>query len=177
MPVAEYERRLGDFIARARHGRAHSGAGACVVCVLTPPPVDEPARLAWEKENHDVRFCDENVRTTAHASEYAAAARRAAAAAGGAAGGVLLCDVFEAFMRVRAADPAEFSKLFDDGLHFTAAGNLAVYEALEEAMQAQAPALWQKLTAPDAPTDFPLNPDIDPDDPDAAFKAHTAPFC
>ena len=106
-----------------------------------------------------------NERTTEHAAVYAAACKRVAEKHA-----CVFVDTHAAFL---AKKGEEFSALFDDGLHFTAAGNKTVYNALAAALYEGAPSLWYNLTHDDAPYDFPWNKDIDANDPDAAFAAHT----
>lgn len=118
----------------------------------------------YQKEKYPDNSTCVNERTTENAAVYAAACKRVAEKHG-----CIFVDTHAAFLRNKGET---FSALFDDGLHFTAAGNEMLYDALAAALAEGAPAVWHALTHDDAPCDFPWNKDIDTNDPDAAFAAH-----
>lgn len=65
--LADFRRNIAALVAAAR------GAGARHIVLITPPPVDEAARVAYNKELHGAAARDTAERSNANTGQYAAA--------------------------------------------------------------------------------------------------------
>ena len=69
IPLAQYKANLEDMVALAR------AAGIENILLITPPPINEVARVAHNKKMHGDNAQDTAERTNAVAGEYAAACK------------------------------------------------------------------------------------------------------
>ena len=136
--LAEFSANLEALVA---HVRAVYGASAPPVVLITPPPVDEAARV---RANHE-RF---------GTPTDAPAERRLDVTAGYAAATVALsarlgCPVLDAFTSFQ--QDADWRSYLDDGLHFAPAGDAALHAALLALIEAQLPSLAPAAIPYDTP--------------------------
>lgn len=69
IPLAQYKANLESMVALARTARIEN------ILLITPPPIDEVARVAHNKRMHGDNAKDTAERTNAVAGEYAAACK------------------------------------------------------------------------------------------------------
>ena len=151
VPLEAYAANLRGIAAHVR--RVYAGARAPPALVfLTPPPVDDAVRVREGAVRWGADFDGLPERTNEGAGAYAAECRRVAAELG-----VPCVDVWTRFQQL----PAWRETLLNDGLHFAPAGDVALFEALTEVIDAELPHLqWERV-----PYDVPEWFDIDPADP------------
>jgi lysophospholipase L1-like esterase len=139
VPVAEYEKLLRQIVHSIRG--AFSGQPPSVL-LITPPPVDEPARVRANAEKHGTSLDAPPERTCERTSDYAAACLSVAKELGCAS-----VDAFSGFQAV----PGWRETHFNDGLHFAPDGDAALFRLVAEAIDKQLP----HLRVDRIPYDFP----------------------
>lgn len=130
VPLEEYKANLRAVVKAIR------AAGVPHVLLLAPPPVDDARRALWQQQKAAAEGrpgADPGAdRTNEFVRSYAAACCELAHELG------LPCVDLWTEMQKHASWRTEY---LNDGLHFTSAGNLKVFELLKDAMEAQFPAL------------------------------------
>ncbi|KAL9255208.1 GDSL esterase/lipase-like protein [Drosera capensis] len=121
---------------------------AAVILLVTPPPIDEAARLEHPYADNPSGLPE---RTNEAAGAYAKACVDIASTCG-----IQVADIWTGMQQ---QDP-DWRKLYlSDGLHLTTSGNEFVFEAVLDKLRTQG------LRAEGLPVDLPLFSDIDPKDP------------
>ena len=128
----------------AAHVRGAYGSAATppALVFITPPPVDDDARVRHGVTRWGAEFDGLPERTNEVAGAYAAACRAVAAE--------LRVPCVDAWTRLQAV-PAWRETLLNDGLHFAPAGDEALFKALCEVMDAELPHLRPERVPYDAP--------------------------
>ncbi len=145
VPLPAY---AANLRAIAAHVRATWRQRTPALVFITPPPVDEAARIAAGAERWGAAFDGQAERDNATAGLYAAACRGVAAEFG--------APCVDAWTKFQEA-PAWRQTHLNDGLHLTPDGNAALMEALTQAIETQLPHLAQNAI----PYDFPEWFDVD----------------
>ncbi|KAF8059122.1 GDSL esterase/lipase [Scenedesmus sp. PABB004] len=157
VPADEYAANLAAMVAMARR------AGVQRILVITPPPVDDEARVRHQQQRMGITTPVPPDRTLEASRVYADAAVSALSAG---ADAVPVLDLHTALQVV----PDWRATLLDDGLHFTPAGSRAVWAALAGTLEAR----WPELSLPRVPNHMPWWDAWDTAAPDA-FWAATLP--
>eukprot|EP00892_Ulva_mutabilis_P003997 jgi/Ulvmu1/196/UM001_0200.1 len=140
VPLDDYRRNIQALVAAARN------VSAANIVIIAPPPVDEAARVAYNKDMHGENAKDTAERSNANTGLYAAACVEV-----GQAEGVAVVDLW-----TRLQEQPQWQALLSDGLHLSAAGNAAVFEQLRQCIDSTLP-----HAAPDVlPLDMPLHGDL-----------------
>ena len=141
--LADYEANLRIIVSHIRrvHGAAASAARPAIM-LITPPPVDEAARVRANSERHGTPADAPPERTCEVTAGYAAACSRVAREMGCA-----LVDAFSGFQ----ADAGWRETHLNDGLHFAPAGDEALFRLVTAAIEEQLP----ELAVRSLPYDFP----------------------
>jgi lysophospholipase L1-like esterase len=101
------------------------------VVLITPPCMDEALRLQFQKDKYGANAIGRLDRTNEHTAKYAAVAKRVAATAG-----VPCVDLFALTTLISANDSVgSGGGLFEDGIHFNAAGQRVVFEGLKACLE------------------------------------------
>ena len=114
--------------------------------------MDEPARLAFQREKYGDRALGRLERTNANTARYAEAAKSVASALG-----VPCVDLFAA---TTEASRRSASTIFEDGIHFNAEGQRVVFEALEECLRTMPG--FEALEPEGMEPDWPFGPQLRP---------------
>lgn len=141
VPLNEYKQNLESIVAHLK------AAGVAHIVLITPPPLDEQARIRDMQERHNAPLAQLPERTNEVTGQYAAVVREVAANAG-----VLALDLFTG-MQQEAGWEARY---LNDGLHFTPAGQAKLYDLLQAVIDAHIP----QLRVDELPFDFPLHGDM-----------------
>jgi lysophospholipase L1-like esterase len=169
VPLEQYAANLRRVAAHVTQtysgglGGAASGSGAPArappaLVFITPPPVDEAARVVAGVVRWGAEFDGQAERTNAVARQYADACKAVAAELG--------APCVDAWSALQALP--NWQALLDDGLHFAPSGNEALFNALVQVIDAQLPHL-----APEAiPFDFVEWWQVDAEDPVRAPAWH-----
>ena len=131
MPIQEYQDNLEALIALLRQAWP-----ACVVVLITPPPVDEEV---WDAERGGPGG---GMRQLEVVRLYAEAACKVATSAG--------CECIDLFKVIHSR--VDWKECLSDGLHLAAPGNQALYDCVCELIAKRTPA----LTPQAAKVHFPL---------------------
>lgn len=153
VPLQKYRELLRDTV------RHLASCGAAARVIITPPPVDERARISDRKMKWGVNeYSEQPDRLNAVTGAYAAACR-----AVGTEEGVPVLDIWTEFQK----NP-EWRTYLSDGLHLTPSGNAALFELLMALIEKQ----LLQLRFDTLKFDFPLHDDIAAEDPAVAFTNH-----
>lgn len=163
VPLEEYRSNLDAIVAKLKQRAEH-------VVVMTPPCMDEPGRLAYQRETYQDDAVGRLERTNANTRRYANAAMAVAMLHG-----VPCVDLFASTsdaLESAAASTDGPTTLFDDGIHFNALGQEVVYASLVRVIES-APGL-EDLDPEKMPSDWPFGPDLraNPDAWRETFDAH-----
>ncbi|KAK9831113.1 hypothetical protein WJX74_003688 [Apatococcus lobatus] len=138
IPVDEYQTILQQMVKDARAGGAKS------ILLITPPPVDDAARVTYNQQAEGLsEASSQPERTNASTEQYAAACKAAGKAAG--------TPVLDMFSKFPDGSHDWKERYFTDGLHFTPAGQQRVYLLLVECMAKHFPELRAASLAMDYP--------------------------
>lgn len=160
MVKSRYKVALPEYVERMRRIVLFiQSKGIKNIFILTPPPINEPALLqaaqAIAKRNGREAPAVPD-RTTAYTGEYAKACRELAAELE-----LPVVDLWTEMQRQEDWGP----RLFDDGLHFSPAGNQFVYEEILRGIKTSYP----NLRSHKLPVHFPNSAFIDPEHPELTF--------
>ncbi|BDA43364.1 Isoamyl acetate-hydrolyzing esterase 1 homolog [Coccomyxa sp. Obi] len=155
VPVEEYR---GNLLSIVQHVQS---LGTKDIVLITPPPLDEAARIRHNQQQDEEVSEATSIpeRTNSFTSEYAAAAKQLANELG-----LPVLDLFTEIPKQKAWQ----TEYLEDGLHFTPAGNKAVFDLLLETIRKDLP----HLRAEELSDDFPSHRDIDETDPAKSFVSH-----
>ncbi|KAK9915119.1 hypothetical protein WJX75_004950 [Coccomyxa subellipsoidea] len=155
VPVEEYRSNLQSMIQLVQ------SKGSKNILLITPPPLHEAARVRHNQQENDEVSEATSIpeRTNSVTSQYAAAAKQLA--------GDLGLPVLDLWTEIQKHKSWQ-SDYLEDGLHFTPAGNKAVFNLLLATLRESFP----HLRAENLPDDFPSHRDIDEDDPGKAFISY-----
>ena len=159
VPIDEYEQNLRAIIA------ASLATGACVL-VMTPPPTDGLAWLAFErrtKPEPPIREHAESTRSNAATGAYAARAVRVAQEFSG----VAVVDLWSA---MQERQPRAWGSFFSDGVHPNAEGATVIFELVRDAIAIHFPELRPAGSVGGMLFDFPDHSSIDEHDPARSFE-------
>lgn len=145
VPLDEYSENLTAIVRRVKQRSRR-------VIIMTPPCMDEPARLAFQREKYGDRALGRLERTNANTARYAEAAKSVASALG-----VPCVDLFAA---TTEASRRSASTIFEDGIHFNAEGQRVVFEALEECLRTMPG--FEALEPEGMEPDWPFGPQLRP---------------
>lgn len=138
VPVAAYAAKLEAVV---EHVRSVYGAAAPPVVLVTPPPVDEAARVRANTERHGTPADAPAERRLEVTAQYAAACAQLGARLG--------CPVLDAFTLFQQV-PGWQSHL-NDGLHFAEEGDRLLHTLLLELIERQLPQLAPAALSYDLP--------------------------
>jgi isoamyl acetate esterase len=130
--IDEYKRNLVAIVHQLRQF-----APLAKILLITPPVVDDATRRKIQIEYGGAS--DPLDRTNDQASAYAAACGEVATAVGATPDRVTLLDL-HSFLMVTYLVASDRAALLNDGLHFSDAGNLVVYEQINKQLEALLPA-------------------------------------
>ena len=159
VPIDEYEQNLRAIIA------ASLATGACVL-VMTPPPTDGLAWLAFErrtKPEPPIREHAESTRSNEATGAYAARAVRVAKEFSG----VAVVDLWSA---MQERQPRAWGSFFSDGVHPNAEGATVIFELVRDTIATHFPELRPAGSEGGMLFDFPDHCSIDELDPARSFE-------
>jgi lysophospholipase L1-like esterase len=120
VPVPEYADHLKQLIQMVRTKYAGD------ILLLTPPPIDHAKRLAFQIEKYGTKATGVLERTNENTGLYAQACRQVATQEG------LHC--LDLYTDMQTADPDNWARFLNDGLHFSLQGHEFVGNAVLEAI-------------------------------------------
>jgi len=168
--VADYATNLQALIAKVQN-KYHCGDN---ILMITPPPVDHAKRLVFQIQRYGDKATGKLERTLENTALYAAACREVAAL------NALPC--LDLYQGMQQADPDNWSRFLNDGLHFSAQGHDFVGQQVLQTINERFGALavtadartgqWANSasTCPGLPCQGPHHDDIDYKDPTKAFE-------
>jgi lysophospholipase L1-like esterase len=160
VPIDEYEQNLRAIIA------ASLATGACVL-VMTPPPTDGLAWLAFErrrtKPEPPIREHAESTRSNEATGAYAARAVRVAKEFSG----VAAVDLWSA---MQERQPRAWGSFFSDGVHPNVEGATVIFELVRDTIATHFPELRPAGSEGGMLFDFPDHCSIDEHDPARSFE-------
>ncbi|PWA82465.1 SGNH hydrolase-type esterase superfamily protein [Artemisia annua] len=150
VPLEEYKENLRKIV---RHLKECSPT--MLIVLITPPPTDEEGRLEFAKSMYGEKAMKLPERTNEVTGDYANGCVEVAKEFG----------VSSVNLWSRMQETQGWQKKFlSDGLHLTPDGNKVVFEEVLTVFNGA----W--LSAPDMPYDFPQYSEIDPHNPEKAFR-------
>jgi lysophospholipase L1-like esterase len=129
VPIPEYADNLHKLIDTVREKYACGDN----ILLLTPPPVDHPKRFAFQIQKYGDKATGKLERTLENTGLYAEACRQVATKEG------LPC--LDLYTDMQKADPDNWGRFLNDGLHFSGDGHEFVGAAVLEAINSSFPAL------------------------------------
>jgi len=141
------------------------------IVLITPPPLHEEGRLAFQREMYGDEATGILERTNEVTRQYAEVVVGIGQTAG--------LPVVDLFTRLRE-DYGDCSDILEDGLHFNPTGQVAVWEHLKETILARFPemtSLGQGFFSANSKSlrvDTPWHDEIDPAEPKATFAKWAA---
>jgi lysophospholipase L1-like esterase len=129
VPVPEYADHLKQLIQMVRTKYACDKN----ILLLTPPPIDHPKRLAFQIQKYGDKATGILERTNENTGLYAQACREVATQEG------LHC--LDLYTDMQKADPDNWARFLNDGLHFSLQGHEFVGAAVLEAINSNFPDL------------------------------------
>lgn len=154
VPLKEFKQNIENIVVRLQELSSSTR-----VILITPPPIDEEARLKYARLMYGDMAVTEPERTNETTGEYASACREVAAK--------LSIPIIDTWLKMQ--QHSDWRSFLSDGLHLSEKGNKFVFKELSSILTSSSS--WSPpLVQTNMPWDFPEHTEINGEHPESSFQ-------